>query len=55
MGHAGSRRAEPSERGSTVGRVYRHTTPEMLARVVGAIEERLAVVLQVADGCTRQR
>jgi integrase len=29
MGHAGSRRAEPSERGSTVGRVYRHTTPEM--------------------------
>jgi integrase len=52
MGHAGGR---PAERGSTVGRVYRHTTPEMLARVVGAIEERLAVVLRVADGCTGRR
>lgn len=47
MGHrAGGRgRAE----GSAIGRHYRHTTPEMHARVVAAVEERLAVVLQVAE------
>jgi integrase len=44
MGHAGGRRVE---HGSRIGRVYRETTPEMLARVVAAIEQRLAVVLTV--------
>jgi integrase len=45
MGHAGGRRVE---HGSRIGRVYRETTPEMLTRVVAAIEQRLAVVLTVA-------
>jgi len=31
-----------------MGRVYRETTPEMVTRVVAAIEARLAVVLTVA-------
>jgi hypothetical protein len=46
MGHASGRRVE---QGSRIGRVYRETTPEMLARVVAAIEQRLAVVLVVAN------
>jgi integrase len=46
MGHAGGRHLE---QGSRMGRVYRETTPEMVARVVAAIEARLAVVLEVAD------
>jgi integrase len=46
MGHAGGRRVE---QGSRIGRVYRETTPEMLARVVVAIEQRLAIVLAVAS------
>jgi hypothetical protein len=32
-----------------MGAHYRHTTTEMAARVVDAIEQRLAVVLQVAE------
>jgi hypothetical protein len=28
---------------------YRHTTPEMAARVVAAVEERLVVVLATAE------
>jgi integrase len=46
MGHAGSRHLE---QGSRMGRVYRETTPEMIARVVAAIEARLAIVVNVAD------
>jgi integrase len=46
MGHAGGRQ---TERGSRVGRVYRHTTAEMRTRVVAAIEERLAITLEVAQ------
>jgi integrase len=34
--------------GSAIGRHYRHTTPEMHARVVAALDERLAIVVQVA-------
>jgi hypothetical protein len=29
---------------------YRHTTPEMAVRVAAAIQERLTVVVQVAEG-----
>jgi integrase len=50
MGHAGGRRgggAHPRE-GSLIGTRYRWTTPEMEARVVAAIEQRLAVSLAVA-------
>jgi integrase len=46
MGHASGRHPE---HGSRMGRVYRETTPEMVARVVAAIEARLAVVLDVAQ------
>jgi integrase len=45
MGHATGRHAD---RGSAVGRVYRHTTPERHAHVVAAVEQRLATVLEVA-------
>jgi Phage integrase family len=46
MGHASSRHPE---QGSRMGRVYRETTPEMVAQVVAAIEARLALVLTVAQ------
>jgi Phage integrase family len=35
--------------GSAIGAQYRHTTPEMAARVLTAIDARLAVVLSVAE------
>ena len=38
------------QRGSAMGAHYRHTTPEMAARVVEAVQQRLTVVLQVAEG-----
>jgi DNA-binding transcriptional ArsR family regulator len=50
MGHAGGRRdggAHPAG-GSLIGTRYRWTTPEMEARVVAAIEQRLAVSFAVA-------
>jgi integrase len=48
MGHERGRRGE-LDGGSRIGARYQHTTPEMAARVATAIEERLAVVLQVAE------
>jgi integrase len=36
-------------RGSAMGAHYRHTTPEMAARVVDAIQERLTIVLHVVE------
>jgi CHAT domain/Phage integrase family len=45
MGHAGSHRGGE---GSMIGLRYRHTTLEMEARVVAAIEQRLATSLAVA-------
>jgi integrase len=47
MGHASGHRGAGD--GSAIGRVYRHTTPEMQARVATALEVRLAVALKVAD------
>jgi integrase len=47
MGHAGGRRG--GREGSAIGLRYRHTTPEMEARVVAAIEDRLAVALEMSD------
>jgi hypothetical protein len=44
MGHASGQRRD----GSATGPRYRWTTPEMEVRVVAAIEERLAVALQLA-------
>ncbi len=46
MGHAGGRRGAAD--GSAIGVRYRHTTPEMEARAVAAIEQRLAVALKAA-------
>jgi hypothetical protein len=54
MGHAGGRRRgeEQERRGSLIGLRYRWTTPEMEARVVAAVEQRLAVALEVAGTTT---
>lgn len=50
MGHRDSRRgAEREARGSRIGRVYRHTTAQMQARVRGVINERLTTAIKVAD------
>jgi hypothetical protein len=48
MGHERSRRGE-LDGGSRIGARYRHTTPEMAVRVAAAIQQRLAVVVQVAE------
>jgi len=51
-GESGRRRALAEAgggQGSVIGAHYRHTTPEMAARVVAAIEERLVVVLATAE------
>jgi integrase len=47
MGHAGGRRAGAAS-GSPMGRVYRETTPAMLARVTDALDDKLASALYVA-------
>jgi integrase len=48
MGHQASSRAG-QQRGSAMGAHYRHTTPEMAARIAVAIEQRLRLVLEVAE------
>jgi integrase len=52
MGHQRSRRGE-LDGGSRIGARYRHTTPEMAARVVQALDTRLTLALQVAEATTR--
>jgi integrase len=47
MGHQASSRGQ--HRGSAMGAHYRHTTPEMAARAVDAIQQRLTKVLHVAE------
>jgi integrase len=49
MGHAGGRHGggELDPRGSLIGLRYRWTTPKMEARVVAAIDQRLAIALRV--------
>src|SRR5512132_3332459 len=46
MGHA-SGRSDRSAGGSPMGRLYRETTPAMLARVVAALDERVAYAQRV--------
>jgi hypothetical protein len=53
MGHEASSRRQ--QRGSAIGAHYRHTTPEMAARVVAAVEERLVVVLTTAEAALDQQ
>lgn len=56
MGHqAGRGLAHPDMRGSAIGVVYRHMTPEMQARVLAAIEDCLTVALKVAAAPLRPR
>jgi predicted ArsR family transcriptional regulator len=48
MGHEATSRAG-QQRGSAMGAHYRHTTPEMAARIATAIQQRLTIVLEVAE------
>jgi hypothetical protein len=48
MGHEATGRSRQHQ-GSAMGTHYRHTTPEMAARVIDALQQRLTVVLQVAE------
>jgi integrase len=54
MGHQSGQtsRRTPRDSGSRIGTRYRHTTPEMAARVVAAIEERLTIMLKGAEEIT---
>ena len=52
MGHQRSRLGD-LDGGSRIGARYRHTTDEMAARVVDAIEVRLQIVLRVAEEAIR--
>jgi ABC-type multidrug transport system ATPase subunit len=54
MGHQPSGRAGRHE-ASAIGAHYRHTTPEMAARVVAAVEERLVIVLATAEAALDQQ
>jgi integrase len=49
MGHEAATSRAGQQRGSAMGAHYRHTTPEMAARAVDAIQQRLTVVLGVAE------
>jgi integrase len=46
MGHRAARAGGGEARGSAVGAVYRHLTPEMQARVLAAVDECLGVALK---------
>ncbi len=48
MGHEATSRTG-QQRGSAMGAHYRHTTREMAARIAVAIEQRLRLVLEVAE------
>ena len=54
MGHAGGRR-DWGGGGSPMGRVYRETTPVMMARVTAALDERIGHALAVAAYLLRER
>jgi integrase len=50
MGHAATRRSSWAAEGmSAMGAVYRHTTTEMEARILKALDTRLAVVIEVVE------
>jgi ribonuclease BN (tRNA processing enzyme) len=54
MGHEATSRSG-QQRGSAMGAHYRHTTPEMAARVVAAVEERLVIVLATVEAALDQQ
>jgi integrase len=49
MGHSGGQHAGAA--GSPMGRVYRETTPAMLARVTNALDDRIALAQRTAAIC----
>ena len=53
MGHAGGRR-DRGAGGSPMGRVYRETTPAMVARVTAALDDRIGRALAVAAYLLRE-
>jgi hypothetical protein len=53
MGHAAGRRG--SGGGSPMGRVYRETTPTMLARVTAALDDRIGLAQRLADDLPKQQ
>jgi integrase len=54
MGHQASGRSG-RHLGSAIGAHYQHTTPEMAARVVAAVEERLVIVVTTAEAALGQQ
>jgi hypothetical protein len=54
MGHASGRR-DRGAGGSPMGRVYRETTPTMMARVTAALDDRIGRALAVAAYLLRER
>jgi hypothetical protein len=54
MGHEATDRGGQGL-GSAMGAHYRHITPEMAARVVAALDARLAIVLRVAEEALENR
>ena len=54
MGHASGRR-DRGAGGSLMGRVYRETTPAMVVRVTGALDERIGHAQAVAAYLLRER
>ena len=48
MGHEATSHGG-QQRGSAMGARYRHTTPEMAARVLQALDHRLTLALHVAE------
>jgi integrase len=54
MGHQASGRSGRHQ-ASTIGAHYRHTTPDMAARVVTAVEQRLVIVLAKAEAALDQQ
>jgi hypothetical protein len=54
MGHSGGRR-DRGAGGSPMGRVYRETTPAMVARVTAALDDRMGRALAVAAYLLRER
>jgi hypothetical protein len=45
-------KVDTAKGGSRIGARYRHTTPQMAARVVQALDQRLTLTLQVAEAIT---
>jgi hypothetical protein len=52
MGHAGGRRNGGGD-GSPMGRVYRETTPAMVARVTTVLDDRISIAEQIAEDLLR--